>query len=60
MIFFRQAGSVTDVRGDWFDDPILAGSAFLGVDSPLGPVYLGYGYAEGGTDSLYLFLGRSF
>lgn len=32
----------------------LAGSAFVGLDTPLGPLFLGYGRAEGGQDSLYL------
>ena len=41
-------------------DVILAGSVFMGLDSPLGPVYLAYGHAEGGNDSVYLFLGQPF
>ena len=39
---------------------ILAGSVFVGWSTPLGPLYLGYGIAEGGQDSAYLFLGRTF
>jgi NTE family protein len=46
----------TDLAG--FDDLRYSGSVFGGVDTLLGPVYLGYGRADGGTDSLYLFLGR--
>ncbi|MCW5582115.1 MAG: patatin-like phospholipase family protein, partial [Luteimonas sp.] len=34
-----------------------AGSAFLGLGTPLGPVLLGYGRAEGGMDSFYLMFG---
>jgi NTE family protein len=30
----------------------------LGVDTPLGPFYLGYGRVNQGFDSIYLFLGR--
>ena len=41
-------GNVTGDRNDLLDDMIIAGSLFLGVDSPLGPVYFGYGKAEGG------------
>ena len=41
-------------------DSLLAGSVFLGLDSVLGPLYLGYGHAERGNDSVYLFLGRIF
>ncbi len=43
-----------------FDDLIVAGSGFTGVDTPLAPVYLAYGHAEGGNDSVYLFLGQTF
>jgi len=32
----------------------------LGVDTVLGPVYLAHGHAEGGSDSFYLYLGRTF
>ncbi len=35
-------------------------TTFLGAETPLGPVYVGYGYAEGGYQSVYVFLGRSF
>ncbi len=42
------------------EDALLAGSVFLGLDTVLGPVYLGYGHAEQGNDSVYLFLGRLF
>lgn len=34
-----------------------AGALYLGGETPLGPLYLGYGYAKGGRSSLYLFLG---
>ena len=37
-----------------------SGSLFVGLDSPVGPVYLAYGHAEGGNDSVYLFLGQPF
>ncbi len=37
-----------------------AGSAFIGIDTLLGPFYLAYGHAEGGRDLFYLFLGRTF
>jgi NTE family protein len=35
-------------------------SLFLGVDTPLGPVYLATGFDEGGGKAFYLFLGRTF
>lgn len=53
-------GNVSQELDDLLDNMILAGSAWLGVDSPLGPVYLAYGMAEGGQDSLYLFIGQTF
>jgi len=39
---------------------ITAGSLFVGSDTILGPIYFAYGRAEGGVDSLYLFLGKLF
>lgn len=48
-------------------DPLVAGnptgllksaSAFLALDSPIGPLYLAYGRAAGGSYSFYLFLGK--
>jgi len=40
------------------DEDINAGSIFLGVDTPVLPLYLGLGVAEGGEQSIYLSLGR--
>lgn len=37
---------------------LYSGAVFLAVDSPLGPVYLGYGAGSGGNRSAYFFLGR--
>jgi NTE family protein len=34
-----------------------AGAVYVGGETPLGPLYLGYGRASGGRASLYLFLG---
>jgi NTE family protein len=39
------------------DDLIGAGSLFLGVDLPIGPLQLGYGRTFDGRDSLYLTFG---
>lgn len=56
-----EAGNVWQDRSDMkLSDLILAGSLFLGLDTPLGPLYLAYGRAEGGNDSAYLFLGQTF
>lgn len=34
-----------------------AAALYLGGETPFGPLYLGYGYAKGGRNSFYLFLG---
>ena len=39
------------------DLTVKAGSIFVGVDSPLGPLFLGYGYANRDNKAVYLFLG---
>jgi NTE family protein len=43
-----------------FNSLDLAGSLFLGLDTPVGPLYLAGGLAEGGVKSMYMFLGRTF
>lgn len=56
-----EAGNVWQDRNDMaFDDLLLAGSLFVGLDTPLGPFYLAYGHAEGGNNSAYMFLGQTF
>ena len=37
---------------------LFNGSAFLGFDTVLGPVYFAAGFGEGGDKTLYLLLGR--
>ncbi|MBL8297044.1 MAG: patatin-like phospholipase family protein [Rhodanobacteraceae bacterium] len=39
------------------EDLIGAGSVFVGLDTFLGPVFLGFGHAEGGNNSFYLSFG---
>jgi NTE family protein len=39
---------------------LWGGSAFLGLDTPLGPVFFGYGYTEGGNNAVFLSVGRFF
>lgn len=56
-----EAGNVWDDTSDaGFNDLRYGGSAFIGVDTPIGPMYLGYGLAEGGNSAAYFFLGQSF
>ncbi len=52
-----EAGGIWDRRREIGRDPIFAGSLFLGVNTFLGPIFLGYGYAEGGHNALYLTFG---
>jgi NTE family protein len=54
-----EVGNVWQDRDDvGFDDLRVGGSLFLGADTILGPVYVGYGMADRGNDAFYLFLGR--
>jgi NTE family protein len=54
-------GNVWDDRDDMsFGSAILAGSLFVGAETPLGPLYLGYGHAEQGRSAGFLFLGKTF
>jgi NTE family protein len=55
-----ETGNVAETRSQLFQDMKMAGSVFLGTDTPLGPVYLGYGAAEGGHEAIYFFIGQSF
>ncbi|MBP6381409.1 MAG: patatin-like phospholipase family protein [Pseudomonadales bacterium] len=61
------AGASIEAGNTWFykhdvawDDLLFAGSLFLGVDSPLGPVYLGVGLGENDQRALYLQVGQVF
>jgi NTE family protein len=56
-----EAGNVWQRRGD----ASLSGArkdaaTFLGLDTLLGPVYIGAGHDQSGSTSYYLFLGRTF
>lgn len=37
---------------------LYSGAAFVAFDSPLGPMYLGWGVGSGGNSSAYFYLGR--
>jgi NTE family protein len=50
-------------------DPLIAGNPdgslrsvalFVATDTPIGPIYLGYGRAADNTQSMYFFLGNPF
>ena len=38
---------------------VTSGSLFVGVDSKLGPIYLGWGRSEGGRSTVYLYIGSA-
>ena len=42
------------------DNTIFAGSVFLGLDTPIGPVYLAYGRTEQEDQAIYLYIGPRF
>ena len=61
------AGASIEYGGFWDDwsevgqdNGYLAGSVFAGVNTRLGPLYLGFGYAETGSSALYLGFGERF
>ncbi|GAB3516831.1 patatin-like phospholipase family protein [Photobacterium alginatilyticum] len=56
-----ERGGVWDDSSDisW-ESSIGAASVYLAVDSLVGPLYLGYGQAEAGENSIYLSVGSSF
>jgi NTE family protein len=55
-----EVGNAWEKRADIDDDLLLAGGAFVGAETPLGPMYLGYGYGESGNSQAYFFLGQTF
>jgi NTE family protein len=56
-----EVGNAWDNRSDIsLDGAIWGGSLWAGVDTPVGPIYMGYGVAEGGQGAFYVVLGRVF
>jgi len=60
----RYLGGSLEYGGPWqvlddfaWDDLRLGGSLYLGLETFLGPAYLGVGLTEGGERSVYVFLG---
>jgi len=54
-------GGVYEDSDEFFSrKSLVAGAAFLGADTPFGPLYLGYGIAEQGNRQAYLALGEIF
>ena len=54
-----EAGNVWKDRND-IGDWRLSASGFFGYDTPLGPLYVGYAWGEGGRNRGFLLLGRPF
>jgi len=55
-----EAGNVWDDSSDIsLGSLLLAGSLFIGLDTPIGPLYLAQGFSSGGKSESYLFLGRN-
>jgi NTE family protein len=40
-----------------FDSAIIGGSVFLGLETPIGPVYFGYGRTDTDESSIYIQMG---
>jgi NTE family protein len=55
-----EIGNTWNDRSDIEDDLLISGGPFVGVDTPLGPLYLSYAHGEGGHNQVYLYLGRNF
>jgi NTE family protein len=59
-------GVTGELGGAWLDGEsftnsslVAAGSLYLAMDTVAGPFYLAWGHAEGGSDRLYLIVGRT-
>lgn len=53
-----EAGNVWQDEADVsLDNTIIAGSVFLGLDTVIGPVYLGYGRTDTSESSIYIHIG---
>ncbi|MDJ0906503.1 MAG: patatin-like phospholipase family protein [Woeseiaceae bacterium] len=53
-----ETGNTWSDRGDIsFSSALVNGGLFAGFDTPIGPVYTGVGFAEGGRSNYYLFFG---
>ncbi len=54
-----EAGNVWQKSSDIaFDDLVIAGSLYMAVDSPLGPIYLAVGHSQTGENAVYLTFGQ--
>lgn len=51
-------GGVWEEKSEIFDGGITSGSIFVGAETPVGPLYMGYGHAESGVSTVFFSLGR--
>ncbi|MDI9569525.1 MAG: patatin-like phospholipase family protein [Pseudomonadota bacterium] len=59
--FSLEAGNAWRQRSDiTWDSLIFAGSVFVGAETFIGPAYIAYGLAEGGHQTLGLFIGQRY
>ncbi|MCD4653253.1 patatin-like phospholipase family protein [bacterium] len=59
MGVYAEAGNAVDDFGDiGLDELIYTGNLFIGLDTFLGPIFLGYGMTDTGKESVYLRLGH--
>ncbi|BAJ00239.1 patatin-like phospholipase family protein [Shewanella violacea] len=55
-----EAGNVWQLKDNVdLDDLIYSGSLYFGTDTSMGPAALGFGWADNGETSIFLFLGRN-
>ncbi|MCB9887450.1 MAG: hypothetical protein H6838_18305, partial [Planctomycetes bacterium] len=52
-----EAGNVWQNRSEQWREWINAGSLFIAIDTPVGPLHFGVGVAEGGEQTGFMFLG---
>ena len=59
--FSVEGGQLWSERSDIdYSDMITAGSIYLAIDSPVGPIYIAYGRTNESHDAIYLALGWPF
>jgi NTE family protein len=51
-------GNAKENRDDVFDQGIWNGSVYFGFDSPIGPLYIGYGFTENDRRAYFLRIGN--
>lgn len=55
-----ETGNVWQDRSDFGSNLITSGSGFIGIDTFLGPLYIGYGLADGYRGRGFIYLGKTF